>query len=86
MTRSVPPKRLLASPMAETVASISEPEAEKAGRRAVTITAATFLVFSVAAASRTFTPSRSSMAERLCLVKAAFCRESPVPFRPTTMP
>ncbi len=72
--------------MAETVASISEPEAAKAGRRAVTITAATFLVFRVWAASRTLTPSRSSMADRLCLVKAAFCSESPVPLSPTTMP
>ena len=50
----------------------------------MTITAATFLVFSVA--SRVLTPSRSSMASRLCLVKGAFRRASPVPFKPTTMP
>jgi len=58
--------------------------AAKAGRLAVTITAATFLVLSVA--SRVLTPRRSSMASRLCLVKGALRRASPVPFRPTTMP
>ncbi len=70
--------------MAETEASICEPEAEKAGSRAVTITAATFLV--LRSASRTLTPSRSSIASRLCLVKGALRRVSPVPFRPTTRP
>ncbi len=74
----------MASPIAETVASICEPDAEKAGSRAVTITAAAFLVFM--STSRTLTPSRSSMAAMLCLVKGAFFSESPVPFRPTTMP
>ncbi len=70
--------------MAETVASMADPEAAKAGSRAVTITAATFLVSR--SMSRTLTPSRSSMALRLCLVNGALRRVSPVWFSPTTMP
>ena len=70
--------------MADTVASMGEPAAEKAGSFAVTITAATFLVLRLA--SRVLTPSRSSMASRLWRVKGALRSESPVPFRPTTMP
>ena len=71
--------------MAETVTSIWEPEAEKAGRLAVTITAATSLV-SMLVVLRVFTPSRSSIDCRLCWVKGALRRLSPVPFRPTTRP
>src|SRR6202022_1401651 len=81
-TPRVPPSRLLASPIAETVASILEPDAAKAGRRAVTITAATFLVLSrpVAAGSWVLTPSRSIIDWIACLVNGAFCSESPVLF------
>ena len=46
--------------MAETDTSIVEPAAAKAGRSAVTITAATSLVSMLA--SRALTPIRSSMA------------------------
>ena len=35
---------------------------------------------------RVLTPSRSSMACRLCLVKGELLRPSPVPLRPTTRP
>jgi hypothetical protein len=72
--------------MAETVTSMVEPEAAKAGRLAVTITAATSLVCIWDWAARVFTPSRSSMATRLCWVIGAFSRLSPVPFNPTTRP
>ena len=70
--------------MAETLTSICEPDAAKAGRLEVTITAATFLVSMWA--SRVFTPRRSSMDSRLCLVKGALRRLSPVPLSPTTRP
>ena len=50
---------------------------------AVTITAATFLV-SMLVAARVLTPRRSSIDCRLCCVKGALRRLSPVLFRPTT--
>ena len=56
---SVPPCRLLASPSALTETSMRVPCAAKAGRLAVTITAATFLVCMVS--PRVLTPRRSSM-------------------------
>ncbi len=70
--------------MAATEISTVEPAAAKAGKLAVTITAATFLVSMVA--SRVLTPRRSSMSIRLCLVMGALRRLSPVPARPTTRP
>ena len=70
--------------MALTEISMRLPCAEKAGRLAVTITAATFLVCMIS--PRVFTPSRSSMVWMLCWVKGAFFSESPVPFKPTTRP
>ena len=70
--------------MALTETSMRVPWAEKAGRFAVTITAATFLVCIVV--PRVLTPSRSSMVWMLCWVNGAFFRESPVPLRPTTRP
>ena len=84
VTIRVPPCRLLASPIADTVTSNREPGAAKAGRLAVTITAATSLVLGVAA--RVLTPRRSRDDCRLCWVKGALRNASPVPFRPTTMP
>ena len=56
MTSSVPPVRLVASPSAETATSMRLPLRAKAGRSAVTITAATFLVWSLASWSRVLTP------------------------------
>jgi flagellar P-ring protein FlgI len=61
-----------------------EPAAAKAGKRAVTITTATFLVSMLA--SRVLIPSRSIMDCRPCLVMGTLRKESPVPLRPTTRP
>ena len=86
VTSSVPPERSLASPRAETVTSNALPLREKGGRLAVTMTAATFFVCSLAAWSRVFTPSRSSMPISDSRVKIALSSLSPVPFSPTTSP
>ena len=64
--------------------SMREPWAEKPGRLAVTMTAATFLVLSVA--PRVLTPRRSSIDCTDCRVKGELRSESPVPLRPTTRP
>jgi hypothetical protein len=82
----VPPVRSLASPMAEAVTSIRSPVRMKAGRSAVTMTAATSLVCSCEASAWVLILSRPSMPTRDCLVKTAFCRLSPVLLRPTTRP
>ena len=58
----------------------------KAGRVAVTITAATLRVRRLPAMSRVLTPSRSSIAMMLCCVKGELLRVSPVPFRPMIRP
>ena len=86
VTRSVPPIRSFASPRADTPTSIRLPPRAKAGRLAVTITAATFLVCSLLSWSRVFTPSRSSIPISDCRVKTALSNLSPVPFSPTTRP
>ena len=70
--------------MAETETSMLEPVAAKAGRLAVTITAAMFLVSRLK--PRVCTPSRSSIDCRLCWVKGELRRVSPEPFSPTTRP
>jgi hypothetical protein len=70
--------------MALTEISMREPFEEKAGRLAVTITAATFLVCIVW--PRVLVPIRSSMVWIESWVKGAFFSESPVPLRPTTRP
>ena len=62
------------------------PVRAKAGRLAVTMTAATFLVCSLAPWSRVFTPSRSSMPISDWRVNTALSSLSPVPFSPTTSP
>ena len=80
----MPPNRLFASPMDETVTSIFDPVAAKAGRRAVTMTAAMFLVSMVA--PRVLTPMRSIIEIKLCWVMGTLRRLSPVPLRPTTNP
>jgi hypothetical protein len=82
----MPPIKLVASPSAETAMSIRLPGRAKAGRLAVTITAATLRVSSRASLSRVFTPRRSSMPISDCLVNMAVRSLSPVPARPTTRP
>ena len=66
--------------------SMRLPVRENAGRLAVTITAATFLVFSLVIWSRVLTPRRSSMPTSDSRVNTALSNWSPVLFRPTTRP
>ncbi len=73
-----------ATGIAET--SMRVPWRAKGGSVAVTTTAATFWVFKFFNSSRVLTPRRSSMPTRLCWVKGAFAKLSPVPLRPTTRP
>ena len=80
---SVPPIRDLASPMLETTTSMPVPGVANGGSFAVTMTAATFLVFRVFGSTRI--PMRDSIATTDCTVNWLCC-ESPVWFRPTTMP
>jgi len=70
------------------LASVMAFGAANAGRRAVTITAAEFLVLirPLAVGSWVFTPIRSIIDWIACLVNGAFCSESPVLFSPTTRP
>lgn len=70
--------------MADAVTSMRVPWVANGGRFAVTITAATLPVRMVW--PQMFTPSRSSMACRDCLVKGVLLSVSPVPLRPTTRP
>ena len=70
--------------MAETVTSMRVPCVPKAGRFAVTITAATLPVRRVC--PRMLTPSRSNIAVSDCLVKGMLLSVSPVPLSPTTKP
>ncbi len=58
----------MASPSAPRLTSTRVPWRANAGRVAVTMTAATFLVRNVLEMSRVLTPSRSSMPIRLCCV------------------
>jgi hypothetical protein len=77
----------VASPIALTETSMRAPWRAKAGRVAVTMTAATLRGRRVAASVASIaTPKRSSMPMRLCWVNGEFVRVSPVVFRPTTMP
>ena len=66
--------------------SILLPDRAKAGRLAVTMTAATFLVCSLLSWSRVLTPRRSSMPMSDWRVNTALSSRSPVPLRPTTRP
>ena len=84
MTR-VPPRRLLALPIEDTVTSIAWPGRAKAGRLAVTMTAATFLSCMLVPCG-TVTPMLPSMLTMLCLVKGVCVVWSPLPSRPTTRP
>ena len=79
---SVPPRRLLAPPIDDTLTSIGWPGCAKAGSSAVTITAAELRPCG-ATPGGSVTPSDCSIEFRLCAVTAV-C--SPVPSRPTTTP
>ncbi len=79
----MPPASERAFPSEETARSMRVPGRAKAGRRAVTITAATFLAWTCFGSTRM--PSRPSMPAIDCEVKATLS-ESPVPARPTTRP
>ena len=72
--------------MAPTLMSMRVPVRAKAGRVAVTMTAATFLVRRVFEMSRVLTPIRSSMPMTDCWVNGELLIVSPVPFSPTTRP
>ena len=74
----MPPSRLMASPMEETVTSRRVPGGQTAGRLAVTKTAATFLTTRVV--GETCTPMRCSILAKVWVVKMV-CWRSPVPFR-----
>ena len=81
----MPPFRLFALPSEETVTSRLWPGRAKAGRLAVTSTAATFFSCSACPGGR-FTPSCASIAVRLCVVNGVCAVWSPLPSRPTTSP
>src|SRR5579884_3191671 len=80
---SMPPCRLLASPIADTVMSTRVPGCPNGGRSAVTSTAA--VLRTRIAVGSTVTPMRASRLARLC-AENTVCRLSPVPFNPTTSP
>ena len=81
----LPPRRLVALPMEDTVMSMVWPGLENGGRSACTVTAATFfscgLVF-----GGMVTPNCASMFLMLWIVNGAWLVWSPVPSRPTTRP
>jgi len=81
----VPPRRLFALPIEETVMSMVWPGWAKAGSEVVTITAATFFSCSWPVGGR-FTPFCCSMAMIDCTVNGVWLVWSPVPSRPTTRP
>lgn len=81
----LPPRRLLALPIEDTVMSMVEPGLAKGGRSACTITAATFFNCGLTVAG-TVTPICVSMLRMLCTVKGVCEVWSPVPSRPTTRP
>jgi hypothetical protein len=82
---SVPPRRLFALPIDDTVMSIVCPGRANGGRLAVTITAATFFSCSVWPGG-SVTPMLPSMLITLCTVKGVCVVWSPEPSRPTTRP
>ena len=82
---SVPPRRLLALPIDDTVTSIACPGRAKGGSVAVTMTAATFLSWRFVPAG-SVTPMLPSMLMMLCTVNGVWVVWSPDPSRPTTMP
>ena len=81
---SVPPSRLEASPIAETVTSTWLPARENGGSAAVTSTAATLRARICSPV--TLTPSRSSRLTMASSVNGEFRKLSPELLRPTTRP
>ena len=80
---SVPPRRLFASPMAETVTSMVCPCFANGGSSACTTTGATSFILGLRL-SEILMPKLFSMVLKVCSEKALFF--SPVPGRPTTRP
>jgi hypothetical protein len=72
-------------PIEDTVTSMVWPGLAKAGRSAVTVTAATFLSCGFALGGMV-TPKRASMFLMLWMVNGAWLVWSPVPSSPTTRP
>ncbi len=81
----VPPRRLLALPIEETVTSISCPGLVKAGSVAVSVTAAMFFSCRLVPGGN-WMFSCVSMDRSACPVKGVEVVWSPVPSRPTTRP
>ena len=67
----VPPRRLLALPMVDTVTSMAWPGLAKGGRLPLTVTAATFFSCRRVSAG-IWTPKRFNIAFRLCTVKGVW--------------
>ena len=80
----MPPCSVEASPSEETSTSSVVPVLTNGGSLAVTITAATFLLFS--ASGGTAMPSRCSMLAMVCGVNGLAVERSPVPLSPTMSP
>ena len=81
----LPPRRLLALPIDDTVMSMVAPVLAKGGRVACTITAATFFNWGLTFAG-TVTPICVSILRILCTVNGVWDVWSPVPSSPTTSP
>ncbi len=85
MAIRVPPRRLFALPIDDTLTSMVWPGCAKAGSCAVTITAATFFNCMLVPCG-TVTPIWASMPMMLWVVNGAEVVWSPVPSSPTTRP
>jgi hypothetical protein len=84
MTR-LPPRRLFALPIEDTVTSMVWPGLAKGGRLACTVTAATFCSIGLVLGG-TVTPNFASMFSMLWIVNGVWVVWSPVPSSPTTRP
>ena len=81
----VPPRRLFALPIDDTVTSSSWPGWANAGKAVVTITAATFFNCKLVPCGKLM-PCCCSIAATLWMVKGVCVVWSPLPSRPTTRP
>ena len=81
----MPPRRLFALPIEDTVTSRFCPGRAKAGSEVVTITAATFFSCRLVPGG-SVTPSCDSIEVMLCTVNGVCVVWSPLPSRPTTRP
>ena len=81
----LPPRRLFALPIDDTVTSMRCPGFANGGRSACTVTAAAFFSWGLTFAG-SVTPKRASMLRMLRTVNGAWLVWSPEPSRPTTMP